>query len=159
MDGRGRSKPPTNLYSTRPPQNIFPTHTVNYLPHSHLETAMTPKPPPQPSLFSFDKSFLSHRIIHYKHCQTLLNHTHQQSLEALCKCSSWLCHRFVICFHSDLILCFMWERYLIFLHPFVIEQLQLLSLEESSLNWYWNLPWFISALTKPPTVDNPHEFS
>ena len=42
MDGRGRSKPPTNLYSTRPPQNIFPTHTVNYLPHSYWELPLAP---------------------------------------------------------------------------------------------------------------------
>ena len=68
MDGRGRSKPPTNLYSTRPPQNIFPTHTVNYLPHSHWELPLAP----------------NLRLNHNSSPLTNLHHTHQQSLKALC---------------------------------------------------------------------------
>ena len=59
MDGRGRSKPPTNLYSTRPPQNIFPTHTVNYLPHSHWKL-----PLPQNLHLSHHSSLLTNLFYH-----------------------------------------------------------------------------------------------
>ena len=88
MDRRGRSKPPTNLYSTRPPQNIFLTHTVNYLQHSHWELPLAPSLCLNHHSSPLTNLFLSPRIIHYKHCQTLLHHTHQQSLKALCKCLS-----------------------------------------------------------------------
>ena len=73
------------------------------------------------------------------------------------KCLSWFCYGFVLCCHSDLIFVEL-ESVSSSFYTFVFVQLQELSHEQSSLSLYWNLPSFISPLTKPPTVSNPHEF-
>ena len=158
MDRRGRSKPPTNLYSTRPPQNIFPTHTVNYLPHSHWKL-----PLPQNLHLSYHSSPLTNLFYHpglnIRDIAKPYSSTPTNSLSK--HCVSFVLTLLWICTLLSLWFNFMFNlRVLAHLFtPFVIVQLQYLSHKQSSLSLCWNLPWFISPLTKPPTVSNPHEFS
>ncbi len=89
---------PETLPTYTPPDltKISSQHTLSTISHSHFRiTTITPKPLPQPSLFSFHKSFF-HPGLNIRDIPKPYSSTHQQYLKALCK----FCLEFVMDFTS-----------------------------------------------------------